>query len=115
MKETPLVANLRTGYPAGRFPVTRPAGNLANIPHTMDRAPDGRVPVVVIRDTGRAPAAIPVRDGTIGGERHDGVRCRQAGVTGKPRGEVLPAGTQPTSPGLRAKPAGKSAPEYAPV
>ncbi len=114
MKETPLVANLSTGYPTGRFPVTRPAGNPANIPHIMDQVLDGCVPVIVIQDTGRAPAAIPLRYGTIG-ELHDRVRCRQADVTGKPHGEVLPASTQPAPFGLLAKPAGKAAPGYAPV
>jgi nicotinamidase-related amidase len=63
VKEALLVVDVQTEYFTGRLPVTHPAGSLENILMAMDRAHDGRMPVVVIQHTHAAPEATTFRQG----------------------------------------------------
>jgi len=80
MKEALLVIDVQNEYFTGKLPVTYPVGSLNNIIRAMDRAHDGRVPVIVIRHTGTAHNATTFRKGTPGWELHNEIKRRHADV-----------------------------------
>jgi nicotinamidase-related amidase len=80
VKEALLIIDVQNEYFTGRLPVTHPAGSLENILMAMDRARDGRMPVVVIQHTNAAPEATTFRHGTPGWELHDEIKRRHADV-----------------------------------
>ncbi|MGB9176432.1 MAG: isochorismatase family protein [Methanoregula sp.] len=80
MKEALLIIDVQNEYFTGRLPMTHPAVSLENILMAMDRAHDGRMPVVFIQHTNAAPEATTFRKGTPAWEFHDEIKRRHADV-----------------------------------